>query len=104
MSVDTVFIIDEASMVADIYNEAEFFRFGSGYLLKDFFKFVNLDHNDHRKKVIFIGDDAQLPPVGMSSSPALDAEYLYRKYSVRSASYELTEVVRQKDGSGVLLN
>jgi hypothetical protein len=104
MSVDTVFIIDEASMVADIYNEAEFFRFGSGYLLKDFFKFVNLDHNDHRKKVIFIGDDAQLPPVGMSSSPALDAEYLYRKYSVRSASYELTEVVRQKDGSGVLRN
>lgn len=104
MSADTVFIVDEASMLADIYNEAEFFRFGSGYLLKDFFKFINLDHNDHRKKVIFIGDDAQLPPVGMGSSPALDADYLSRKYSVLSTSFELTDVVRQKAESGVMLN
>ena len=104
MSVDTVYIVDEASMIADVYNEAEFFRFGSGYLLQDFFKFVNLDHNDHQKKVIFIGDDAQLPPVGMSFSPALDADYLLREYGVRSTSYELTEVVRQKVESGVMNN
>jgi hypothetical protein len=104
LSADTVFIVDEASMVADIYNEAEFFRFGSGYLLRDFLKYVNLDHNDHRKKVIFIGDDAQLPPVGMKFSPALDAEYLIREHSVRSTSYELTEVVRQKAESGVMGN
>ncbi|WP_324742271.1 ATP-dependent DNA helicase [Pseudomonas veronii] len=104
MSADTVFIVDEASMFADTYQEAEFFRFGSGYLLRDFFKFVNLDHNDHHKKVIFIGDDAQLPPVGMNFSPALDADYLYRKHHVRSTSYELTEVVRQKADSGVMHN
>ena len=104
MSADTVFIVDEASMVADVHSEAEFFRFGSGYLLRDFFKFVNLDHNDHRKKVIFIGDDAQLPPVGMNFSPALDANYLYREHSVRSTSYELTEVVRQKTDSGIMRN
>ncbi|MEH6540870.1 ATP-dependent DNA helicase [Halopseudomonas sp.] len=104
LSADTVYIVDEASMVADIYQEAEFFRFGSGYLLADFLKFVNLDHNDHSKKVIFIGDDAQLPPVGMNFSPALDAEYLLRHHHARATCYELSEVVRQKSESGVIAN
>lgn len=103
-SVDTVYIVDEASMVSDAYSEAEFFRFGSGYLLRDFLKYVNLDHNDHKKKVIFIGDDAQLPPVGMEFSPALDPVYLSREHNVRSTSYELTEVVRQKAQSGMIAN
>ncbi len=104
MSADTVFIVDEASMISDVYNENEFFRFGSGYLLRDFFKYVNLDHNDHSKKVIFIGDDAQLPPVGMNFSPALDAGYLFREHNVRPVSFELNEVVRQKSDSGVIQN
>ena len=104
LSADTVYIVDEASMIPDVYQEAEFFRFGTGYLLADFMKFVNLDHNDHTKKVIFIGDDAQLPPVGMNFSPALDAGYLYREHSARSAGFELSEVVRQKSESGVIAN
>ncbi|MFG0723886.1 AAA family ATPase [Pseudomonas sp. GLN_6] len=104
LSADTVYIVDEASMVADIYQEAEFFRFGTGYLLADFLKFVNLDHNDHSKKVIFIGDDAQLPPVGMNFSPALDADYLFRHHHARCTGYELSEVVRQKSESGVIAN
>lgn len=104
LSADTVYIVDEASMVADIYQEAEFFRFGTGYLLADFLKFVNLDHNDHSKKVIFIGDDAQLPPVGMNFSPALDADYLFRHHHARATGYELSEVVRQKSESGVIAN
>lgn len=104
LSADTVFIVDEASMIPDVYQEAEFLRFGTGYLLADFLKFVNLDHNDHTKKVIFIGDDAQLPPVGMSFSPALDADYLFRKHNARSTGFELSEVVRQKSESGVIAN
>ena len=104
LSADTVYIVDEASMIADIYQEAEFFRFGTGYLLADFLKFVNLDHNDHSKKIIFIGDDAQLPPVGMNFSPALDADYLFKKHYARSTGYELSEVVRQKSDSGIIAN
>ncbi|MDW3640237.1 ATP-dependent DNA helicase [Vibrio sp. 1291-1] len=104
LSADTVFIIDESSMISDVYNDNEFFRCGSGKLLSDLLKFVNLDHNDHRKKVIFIGDDAQLPPVGMSFSPALSADYLKQKFGLDTASYELTEVVRQKADSGVMKN
>ena len=104
LSADTVYIVDEASMIPDVYQEAEFFRFGTGYLLADFLKFVNLDHNDHSKKVIFIGDDAQLQPVGMNFSPALDVGYLYREHSARSTGFELSEVVRQKSESGVIAN
>lgn len=104
LSADTVYIVDEASMISDVYQEAEFFRFGTGYLLADFLKFVNLDHNDHSKKVIFIGDDAQLPPVGMNFSPALDAGYLFREHNVRSTEFELSEIVRQKSESGVIAN
>jgi tRNA A37 threonylcarbamoyladenosine biosynthesis protein TsaE len=104
LSVDTVYIIDESSMIANVYQEAEFFRFGSGYLLKDLFKFINLDHNAHNKKIIFIGDDAQLPPVGMKSSPALDPKYLLKHFNVSPVVHELTEVVRQAEGSGVMQN
>jgi len=102
--VKTVYIIDEASMVSDVYSEGEFFRFGSGYLLKDLLHYINIDNNDHDKKIIFIGDSAQLPPIGMNFSPALDAKYLLEKRQLSSSESELTEVVRQKKDSGVLQN
>ncbi|WP_102494264.1 AAA family ATPase [Vibrio breoganii] len=101
---ESVYIIDEASMVSDRYSDGEFFRFGSGYLLKDLLEYINIDHNDHNKKIIFIGDNAQLPPVGMNTSPALDDEYLKESYQVTVTSGQLTEVVRQKGESGVLTN
>ncbi len=87
-----------------MYQEGEFFRSGSGHLLKDFLQFVGLDHNDHDKKVIFIGDTAQLPPVGMAFSPALDSTYLRKTYGVQSSGWQLTDVVRQKADSGVMRN
>ncbi|SJM62636.1 RecD-like DNA helicase Atu2026 [Brevundimonas diminuta 3F5N] len=101
---NTVFIVDEASLVSDVYQEGEFFRSGSGYLLKDFLTHVGLDHNDHDKKVIFIGDAAQLPPVDMAFSPALDEVYLRKTYGVAVQGYELKDVVRQKADSAVMRN
>jgi len=100
----TVYIIDEASMVSNVYSEMEFIRFGSGYLLNDLFKYINLDQNDHDKKIIFIGDNAQLPPVGMNFSPALNSVYLRDNFQVAVEEYELAKVVRQKETSGILKN
>ena len=101
---NTIYIIDESSMLSDVYSEGEFFRFGSGYLLKDLIKYVNFDNNNHNKKIIFIGDNAQLPPVNMNFSPALDRKYLKDNCSIESKEFELTEVVRQKEDSGILFN
>ncbi len=101
---NTVYIIDEASMLADVYSEGEFFRFGSGYLLKDLLRYINFDNNSSKKKIIFVGDNAQLPPVNMNFSPALNEQYLREKYQVSVSSYELTEVVRQQKDSGILHN
>ena len=103
---NTVYIIDESSMISDSDTEGEFIKFGSGVLLKDLLQYVNLDHNDHDKKVIFIGDPAQLPPPASVSkyedkSPALSIDVLTLSGYVSKdeiEEYLLTEVVRQKKG------
>lgn len=99
---DTVYIVDEASMVSDEYSQSDCCGFGSGYLLHDLIKYVN--PNGTSRKIIMIGDAAQLPPVGSSYSPALDEWVLNSRYNLKCQSYELTEVVRQKDKSGVMDN
>lgn len=96
----TIYLIDEASMISDVYSDDEFIRFGSGYLLKDLFDFAFTGENN--RKIVFIGDTAQLPPVGMNHSPALDRDYLLEKYTIVSSHYKLTEVVRQKADSNIL--
>jgi len=101
---NTVYIIDESSMLSNVYSEGEFFRFGTGYLLKDLITYINADNNDQHKKIIFIGDDAQLPPVNMNFSPALDSKYLRENCNIESKEFELTDVVRQKANSGILFN
>lgn len=101
---NTVYIVDEASMISNHYAEAEFFRFGSGYLLKDLFEYINKNNGIHTRKIIFIGDNAQLPPVNMDFSPALDKEYLHQEFSITPKEFELTHVHRQAEGSGILKN
>ena len=63
--IHTIYIIDEASMISDTYNNVDFFRFGSGYLLSDLIAYMNL-YNFNKRKVIFLGDNAQLPPINMN--------------------------------------
>jgi tRNA A37 threonylcarbamoyladenosine biosynthesis protein TsaE len=97
----SVYIVDEASMLSDIENDHEFFRFGSGFLMRDLIRYINFSsHPD--SKIIFIGDSAQLPPVGMKFSPALLAGYLKKEFNLTVKEGEITEVVRQKIGSGII--
>ncbi len=95
---NTIFIIDEASMISNQANGKIFF--GSGKLLDDLIKYVFAGKNC---KIIFSGDTAQLPPVGLQISPALDVITL-ELYAKNVDEYELTEVVRQSLDSGILYN
>jgi hypothetical protein len=102
--INAVYIVDEASLISDIEAESEFFRSGSGYLLRDLIAHVGSTLSGNVRKIIFIGDPAQLTPVGMSRSPALDGEYLRQTFGLDAPAYELTEIVRQKADSAVLRN
>lgn len=93
---NTLFIVDEASMISD--NQEQFF---SRSLLDDLISYVKSGNNC---ALMFVGDTAQLPPVGMLESPALDANYLEANYQLRVFCYELQEVVRQQQASGILYN
>ena len=97
---DTVFIIDEASMISD---DADF---GSAGLLTDLMEFVftNPEQDYNGNKIIFVGDTAQLPPVGKLDSPALQKKYLEGQFHIGVLEQELTEVMRQDALSGILFN
>lgn len=98
---NTLFIVDEASMIQN-NSAAESSGFFSGRsLLNDLMEYV---FNGSNCRLILIGDTAQLPPVGMDVSPALDLKYLKTTFGIRIRSYELTEVVRQESNSGILEN
>lgn len=94
---DTIFIVDEASMIG--VNDSN--TFGGNNLLDDFIKYLQ---RGERCKVIFIGDTAQLPPVNENISPALDEEYIYNHYGISAYTYLLTQVVRQALDSNILRN
>ncbi|WP_262248988.1 ATP-dependent DNA helicase [Parapedobacter soli] len=96
MHKDTLFIIDEASMIS---NERQTFNGRS--LLEDLIQYVA---NGERCRLLFVGDTAQLPPVGLLQSPALDAKALSRQFGLNATTYELTDVVRQEKDSGILHN
>ena len=94
---DAVFIVDEASMLANSTGETSIF--GSGNLLDDLVKYVR---SGKRCRLIIVGDSAQLPPVGLDESPALDPRRMEVYGPVRD--YLLDEVVRQEYESGILFN
>ena len=100
----SVYIIDEASMISDKYSEGDFFVFGSGRLLYDLINYISPSNLDRRDQIIFIGDSAQLPPVTDNLSGALNASYLLENHHVQAEEFELTEVVRQQEKSGILAN
>lgn len=94
---DVLFICDEASMISTL-NEGS--PFGTGNLLDDLIEFV---YSSDGCKLLLIGDDAQLPPVGQLKSPALDESGM-RTYGLHIVSVQLTDVARQQLDSGILYN
>ena len=95
---DTLFMVDEASMIANLGLGGT--TFGSGCLLDDLVHFVYQGRND---RLLLIGDKAQLPPVGEEESPALSAAML-QGYGLSVYECDLNEVVRQSQQSGILFN
>ncbi|MFV0566788.1 MAG: ATP-dependent RecD-like DNA helicase [Flavobacteriaceae bacterium] len=96
---NTVFIVDEASMIPDTPGESKFFENGS--LLDDLMQYV---YSGHQCKLLLIGDTAQLPPVKLDVSPALNEDQLALTYNKDVIKMELDEVVRQEFDSGILAN
>ncbi len=96
---NTVFIVDEASMIPDIASDSKLFENGS--LLDDLMQYV---YSGFKCKLLLIGDKAQLPPVKSELSPALDQQILDMHYNKKVITMELDEVVRQEKDSGILEN
>jgi exodeoxyribonuclease-5 len=96
---NTIFIVDEASMIPDINQDSKLFENGS--LLDDLMQFV---YGGHNCKLLLIGDTAQLPPVKLDMSPALEKKTLVNYYNKEVIELELDEVMRQQKDSGILVN
>lgn len=93
---NAIFIVDEASMISDQVHD-----YSRQSLLEDLIRYV---YNGKNCKLMFVGDTAQLPPVGSDLSPALDKNLLASDFRLQVLSYELTDVVRQEKESGILYN
>jgi len=99
MHTDTIFMVDESSMI----NTSEFGvsgAFGAGNLLDDLVRYV---YSGRNCRLVLIGDTAQLPPVGCEEAPALVSDYI-AGYGLTVYDYDLTEVLRQSQESGILWN
>ena len=96
---NVLFIVDEASMIPDINQDSKLFENGS--LLDDLMQYV---YSGFNCKLMLIGDTAQLPPVKLTISPALDEKTLEAHYNKEVVKIELDEVMRQEKESGILYN
>ena len=95
-------VVDEASMVGNRQTGAHHLKYGSGRLLNDVIAYASGTGTATRMKLLFVGDPAQLPPVGDDTSPALDAAYLESHFGLRVRQASLTTVMRQGAGSAIL--
>ena len=95
---NTLFIVDEASMISNASSEDSFF--GTGRLLDDLIEYV---YSGENCKLLFLGDTAQLPPVKQDISPAMDV-YALQSFGLDVLESTLTEVMRQAEESGILYN
>lgn len=98
---DTLFLVDEASMIGGAAEATTPGLFGGINLLDDLIQYV---YSGRNCRMVLIGDTAQLPPVNAKSTPALNPAYLEKTYQLEVFQYELQEVVRQARGSGILFN
>jgi exodeoxyribonuclease-5 len=98
---NTIFMVDEASMIPDDSVASDFSLFSSRNLLDDLITYV---YSGEKCRLVLIGDSAQLPPVGIEESPALNLDYLKSAYHLAVQTCELKEVVRQSLESGILAN
>jgi ATP-dependent exoDNAse (exonuclease V) alpha subunit len=96
---NTIFIVDESSMISDVNSESKLYENGS--LLDDLMSYI---YSGKNCKLILIGDVAQLPPVNLDISPALNVNTLELNYNKNVQSIELDEVMRQEENSGILFN
>lgn len=94
---DTLFIVDESSMIS---NDVDNGIFGNGHLLDDLVRYV---YSGQGCRLLLIGDSAQLPPIMQEYSPALNEEWM-AGYDLHVHTYEMTHVVRQALQSGILHN
>lgn len=97
----TLFIVDEASMIPGPSATGEQGIYSHRDILEDLITYI---YNSEGCRLLIIGDNAQLPPVGDELSPALNLEYLRASYHLDVTAYELSEVVRQSLDSGILSN
>ncbi|MDL2251600.1 AAA family ATPase [Odoribacter sp. OttesenSCG-928-J03] len=95
---DTLFLVDEASMISNSGGDS---NFGSGRLLDDLVEYV---YNGRNNRLVLIGDIAQLPPIGLDISPALDGQYLNASYYMDVVEADMNDVMRQAELSGILYN
>ena len=98
---NTVFIVDEASMIGEGRQRSDVSGVQYRNLLDDLMEFV---FSSEGCRLILVGDDAQLPPVGESESPALNENKMRSDFSLTVATVRLTDVVRQEMDSGILFN
>lgn len=94
---EKIYIIDEASMVSnEVDKNTSFAKFGTGDLLGDILNY------DSKGKFIFVGDPCQLPPINQANSPALSASHISAKYKLQTSEFEMTDIIRQVDTSGII--